>query len=185
VTDVEIRFYEESDAPALFEAARESVSDLHPWLPWCHPDYALREAEAWIVTHAEVRTAGTQYQFAITEGEGRFLGGCGLSEVNLVHRFANLGYWVRASATGRGVAPAAVRALADWAFRETEILRLEILTAVGNQRSQRVALKAGAIREGVLRDRLLLHGQPHDAVIYAILRSQWRNGRDGGLQKSR
>ena len=87
-----------------------------------------------------------------------------------LHRFANLGYWVRSSAAGRGVAPAAVRLLADWAFRETDLLRLEIVAAVGNRRSQRVAEKAGAIREGVLRDRLLLHGQPHDVVIYAILR---------------
>jgi RimJ/RimL family protein N-acetyltransferase len=170
VTDIEIRFYQESDAPALFEAARESVADVHPWLPWCHPDYALRESEAWIASHAEGRASGTHYEFAITDGEGSLLGGCGLNQIHPLHRFANLGYWVRSSAAGRGVAPAAVRLLADWAFRETDLLRLEIVAAVDNRRSQRVAEKAGAIREGLLRNRLLLHGQPHDVVIYAILR---------------
>jgi RimJ/RimL family protein N-acetyltransferase len=91
----------------------------------------------------------------------------------MVHRCANLGYWVRSSATGQGVAPVAVRLLANWAFRETEILRLEILAAVGNRRSQRVALKAGAVREGVLRDRLFLRDEPQDAIVFSIVRSRW------------
>jgi RimJ/RimL family protein N-acetyltransferase len=173
MSEIEIRFYEERDASALYEAARESIGEVHPWLPWCHPDYTLQEAEEWIATHAEGRASGTHYQFAIVEREERFLGGCGLSEVNTVHRLANLGYWVRSSATGRGVAPAAVRALVDWAFRETEIIRLEIVAAVDNRRSQRVALKAGALREGVLRDRLVLHGRAHDAVMHSIVRSRW------------
>src|SRR5712691_5832046 len=86
------------------------------------------------------------------------------------HRFGNLGYWVRTSATGRGVARAAVRQLADFAFRNTELVRLEIVCAVGNQRSQRVAERAGAVREGVLRDRLLLHGQAVDAIMYSLTR---------------
>jgi RimJ/RimL family protein N-acetyltransferase len=33
--------------------------------------------------------------------------------------------------------------------------------------------KVGAVREGVLRDRLLLHNTPHDAVMFSIVRSQF------------
>jgi len=86
------------------------------------------------------------------------------------NRFANLGYWVRTSAMGCGVAPAAVRLVAEYAFRETDLIRLEIVGAVGNLRSQRVAEKIGAVREGVLRSRLLLPTGPSDAVMYNLLR---------------
>jgi RimJ/RimL family protein N-acetyltransferase len=63
-----------------------------------------------------------------------------------------------------------VRLIADFAFRETDLLRLEIVCALGNVASQRVAERAGAVREGVLRHRLLLHGEPVDAVMYSLVR---------------
>jgi len=42
--------------------------------------------------------------------------------------------------------------------------------AVGNSRSQRVAEKIGATREGVLRSRLVLPSGPSDAVMYSLVR---------------
>jgi RimJ/RimL family protein N-acetyltransferase len=95
---------------------------------------------------------------------------CGINQLNRIHRFGNLGYWVRSSKTGRGVAVSAVTLAARFAFQSTDLIRLEIVCAVGNRRSQRVAEKAGAMRESVLHDRLLLHGAPHDAVMYSIVR---------------
>jgi ribosomal-protein-serine acetyltransferase len=172
VTDAvcEIRPWTADDAVALFEAARESVAEVHPWLPWCHPGYTLAEAEAWAGSRAAVQASGEEHNFVITGSGGRFLGGCGLNQINRLHRFANLGYWVRTSAAGQGVATAAVRLLSDLAFRTTDLVRLEIVCAVGNVRSQRVAARAGGHREGVLRDRLVLHGKPVDAVMYSLVR---------------
>lgn len=81
----------------------------------------------------------------------------------------NLGYWVRTSRTRSGVASAATRLIARFGFLSLGLQRLEIVVAVGNQASERVAEKAGATREGVLRKRLLIHGQPHDAVLYSLV----------------
>jgi RimJ/RimL family protein N-acetyltransferase len=169
-TRVAIRFYAAEDAEGLFEAARESIADVHPWLPWCHPGYALHEAKEWAAKQPELRERGEEYNFVITNAAGRFLGGCGLNQLNPLHRTANLGYWVRSSAAGQGAAPAAVAALARWAFAHTTLERLEILAATTNLRSQRVAEKAGALREGVLRRRLHVHGVAHDAVVYSLVR---------------
>jgi RimJ/RimL family protein N-acetyltransferase len=83
---------------------------------------------------------------------------------------ANLGYWVRSSATGRGIAPAAVLQLIPWVFLNTPLHRLEIVAAVDNVRSQRVAEKVGAHRDAVLKKRTLVRGQPSDAVLFSILR---------------
>ena len=158
---------------ALHAAARESVAAVFPWLPWCHPDYSIEEAKEWTASRPRLFRDGLEYSFAIVDAAGGMLGGCGLNQVNRLHRFANLGYWVRTSMMGRGVAPSAIRELARFAFEQTDLFRLEIVCAVGNERSQRAAARSGAIREGILRDRLLLRGQQCDAVMYSIVRSTW------------
>lgn len=175
---VSIRPYVKDDAPALFEAARESVNQVFPWLEWCHPNYDISESRAWIEHCRAAWEAGEEYQFAITGPDGSYFGGCGLNRLELQHRVANLGYWVRTSVAGRGVATAAVRRLATWAFDETELNRLQILVAIGNHASRRVAERAGAAREAVVAGRLVLHGDIHDAVQYAIVRGTWRPQHD-------
>ncbi|MCI0359384.1 MAG: GNAT family N-acetyltransferase [Planctomycetaceae bacterium] len=169
---VSIRPYTLADAPALFEAARESVAEVHLWLPWCHAGYQADDAQTWIKSQIEALANRTAYAFLIEDDAGRFLGGCGLNQINDAHRLANLGYWVRTSAAGQGIAPRAVRLVAEWALANTNLQRLEIVVAVSNTRSHRVAEKAGALREGVLRSRLFVHNQPHDAVMYSIVRPE-------------
>ena len=97
-----------------------------------------------------------------------------MNRFDAVHRYANLGYWLRASALGRGVATQAVILLRDYSFDETNLDRLEIVVAVQNTASQRVAERVGAVLEGHLREALLLCDERHDAVIYSLLRSDLR-----------
>jgi RimJ/RimL family protein N-acetyltransferase len=106
----------------------------------------------------------------IVGGQGRVLGCCGVNQISKEDRSANFGYWVRTSETGRGVATQAGRLLAAWAFAHTNLVRLEIVAAVGNDASLAVAGKLGALREGVLRSRLLIHGTFHDAVVLSLIR---------------
>lgn len=168
-----IRPFSTADAVPFHEAVRESAAEMFPWMPWCRPDYSLEEARGWVGSRERLFTEGLEYSFVIDDSAGRLLGACDLNQIHRAYRLANLGYWVRTSETGRGVAPAAVRLLAQFAFTQTDLARLEIICAAGNRRSQRAAEKAGAAREGLLHDRLFLHGRLHDAVIYAILRSRW------------
>ena len=167
---IEIRPFETGDAPLLHEAALESVETVHPWLEWCHPGYAYEEARIWVERQMVAFRNRSEYQFAIFSRDGTFLGGCGLNALDEVHRRANLGYWVRQSAAGRGVASAAVPRLVEWAFTNPQLNRLEVVVATGNSASLRVAEKAGALHEGVLRSRLMLHGSPCDAAMLAFVR---------------
>jgi ribosomal-protein-serine acetyltransferase len=170
-SEIRIRPYRSDDANELFSAARESVVEVNLWLTWCHQDYSIEEAEKWATSQALSFKQGTEYEFVVTDGDERFLGGCGLNHINYADRIANLGYWVRTREIGRGIAPQAVRKVVEFAFKETNLERLEIVCAVENRASQRVAEKSGAIREGVARGRIYLHGRARDAVVYSILRS--------------
>jgi len=167
---IDIRPFRAEDATATYEAVRESLDDLVPWMPWCHRDYSLEDARTWIEEQARAFDAKTAFQFAIVVDD-RYAGAIGLNDVDNGNRRANLGYWVRTSAVGHGVATAAVMKLHRWAMDNTGLFRLELLIAVGNLASQRVAEKAGAMREGILRQRIIVHDVAHDAVLYSLTRN--------------
>ena len=170
-----IRRYDAVDVPLLFEAARESWAEVSVWLPWCHRDYSMEESLEWVLRSGKQWDDGREFHFGIFHSpSGAFVGGVGLNEFRPEHRLANLGYWVRSPWVGRGVATAAAHLAAQFGFEELLLGRIEILAALGNMRSQRVALKLGALREGVLRNRLVVHGQAHDAVVFSLIGSEWR-----------
>src|SRR5947207_1191612 len=110
---VSIRPYRLDDAADLYAAAVESSHDVYPWMPWCQPGYQVGDATGWLPGQVERWTQGVEFQFAIRSDAGEYLGGCGINGLNREHGFADLGYWVRSSATGRGVAPEGVRLVRD------------------------------------------------------------------------
>jgi ribosomal-protein-serine acetyltransferase len=167
---VAIRPHRLEDVDALFEAASESTAEVYPWLSWCRPGYTREEAQAWLPGSIERWNSGEQFEFAIVDRQGHYLGGCIINRFNVDDGYANLGYWVRTSATGRGVAVQAVRLLRDWTFARTDFQRLEIVVATENHRSARVAEKAGAHFEGILRARIRQNGRVHDARMYSLIR---------------
>jgi len=165
-----LRPYRKEDIEATHKAIRESLAELSPWLPFAHKDYSMRETRAWVKKRPGDWKKGTGYDFAIFDARnGSFLGGCGLNRVEKAMRRANLGYWVRTSRAGEGVAPAATRLLAKWGIEALKLVRIEILVAVENARSLRAAEKAGAKREGVLRNRLYIHEKAHDAAMHSLV----------------
>jgi ribosomal-protein-serine acetyltransferase len=167
---IALRPYQLDDAPLLFEAASESIADIYPWMKWCHPGYTLAESKEWIPHSFAEREARRAFDFVICDQDtGQFLGAVGINQINALHQFANLGYWVRSSCMGHGIAVIATRMCARFGFEELHLKRIEIVAAIGNRRSQRVAEKAGATREGVLRNRLKIGEVSHDAVMFSLV----------------
>jgi RimJ/RimL family protein N-acetyltransferase len=165
-----LRPYRKGDAIATYTAVKESSNELSVWMPWCHDGYALKESEGWIKTCGAAWKKGAAYEFVILDvSTGEHIGGCGLNRINYDDKTSNLGYWVRSSRTGQGVAPAAVHLLAHFGFGELGLNRVEIIAAVENHRSQRVAEKSGATREGILRNRIPLNDGVHDAVVFSLI----------------
>src|SRR5262245_24709985 len=169
---VTIRRYDTVDVPLLCEAARESSPEASVWLPWCHAHYSMEESLEWILRSCKQWDDRREFHFGIFDSEtGAFVGGVGINELKPEHRMGNLGYWVRTTWGCRGIATAAANLAAEFGFEELLLKRIEILVALGNDRSRRVAQKLGATREGVLRERLFINGQMHDAVVFSLIRS--------------
>ena len=165
-----LRPYRQSDAGDIFEAVRESLAEISPWLSFAHKDYSIKETREWLRARPRDWKKGTAYDFAILDvRDGTFLGGCGLNAIDNENHRANLGYWVRTGRTGQGVATIATLLLSEWSFKELALKRVEILVATGNKHSQRVAAKVGAKREGILRNRITVHDATYDAIMYSLI----------------
>src|SRR5262245_9875013 len=95
--EIAIRPYELRDVEALCEAAVESAREVSPWLPWCHAGYSVADSRTWIEHCVAAWAERSEYNFAVVDAAGRYLGGCGLNQLRPEHRIANLGYWIRTS----------------------------------------------------------------------------------------
>lgn len=168
--DLLLRPFAATDAPAFVGAARESVESVGRWLPWCVPGYGEDDALRWFAHCERERWQGDAFAFGVFDRrDGQLLGGAGLNRIAHDHHFANLGYWVRRSRQGQGIATACTRSLAAFGFGTLGLSRVEIVVAVGNQASIAVARKAGALHEGIARNRLHLHGRAHDAHMFSLV----------------
>jgi ribosomal-protein-serine acetyltransferase len=166
-----LRRYCAADGAAVHEAALESVAEVAPYETWCHAGYTLDEAVEYAGWWDQAWDGGRAFYFAVTdEATDRYLGSCGLCPVEAEHATAGLGFWVRTSDTGRGVATTAARLVAEAAFEHLSLNRIELLIAVDNAASRRVAEKVGAAYEGTLRKRLVLPAGPTDMAMYALVR---------------
>ena len=166
---ISLRSPVDADAPALCAAVLSSLAELTPFMPWATIAFDEAAALSWI--RGEIDPDEVRY--LIVGEDGEVAGGCGLNQFNEVNHSANLGYWLRTDRTGRGWATRATLLLARHGLAGLGLERVEILMAVENQASRRVAERAGATFEGTLRHRFLLHGVYHDAHLYSLIRADF------------
>jgi RimJ/RimL family protein N-acetyltransferase len=161
-----LRPFTPADADGVAEACQDAET-LH-WLPLPRP-YTRANAEWFIDTFGpSQRESGAGIVFAI-ESAGRLAGAIDLKQVDWANRVAEVGYWMAPWARGRGVVTQAVRVLSEWAIRVHNFERVQLFAAVGNVASQRVAEKAGFVREGVARNACCLAGGRADLVLFSLV----------------
>jgi RimJ/RimL family protein N-acetyltransferase len=147
-----------------------SEPDIRYWMSWDGddlPDEA--EARANIERSATAWREGTWAAFRIVEAAtDDVVGGVNLRFEDF--QVAEVSYFLRASARGRGLATRAVRLVSRWAFDELGIERIELRAHPDNDASRRVAERARFTREGVERaSRAWPDGTRFDSIVYSLL----------------
>ena len=139
---VALRPWTEADAPEIV-ACIDSDEEIARWLDQVPQPYSLADAKAYIGGVGE-------QAFAVTDAEsGRVLGSIAL-RWNEPHDVAEIGYWARRDARGRGAITRALELVSNVAFQEGAA-RVQLRAAVENTASRRVAEKVEFRLEGVLR----------------------------------
>ena len=172
VTDgvVILRPFRMEDAAQLHEAVHESLTELKPWMSWAHDGYSIDEVNSFIKMNRAGWEERMQYGFVILDAKNEdVLGSCGLNHLHPVYHLCNLGYWVRTSRHGAGIAGRSAKLAARYGFEHGGIIRAEVVMAVGNEKSRRVAEKIGAHYEGILLNRMVVGKAIYDAHMYSII----------------
>jgi ribosomal-protein-serine acetyltransferase len=136
---------------------------------WWRPDGTVADQEAWARFTRDAWENGTLYAFVILDPDWTLLGACSLEGVDRQRSSANLSYWVRTSATGRGVARTAARLLAGWGVGPVGLHRVEISMVTANSASRAAAAASGAVAEGVLRNRARWADESHDMAVFSFV----------------
>lgn len=149
-----LRPWTEQDIPAMVAAYRDPV--MRRWLR--HPVTTVQEADRIVQARRADRQAGTGFSFAVLQadpggGAVDLVRGVSIRRLDGAAASGEVGYWVAAPARGLGIAPRALNAVCEWAFRLPRLRpleQLELIHAVGNHASCRVAEKTGFALSAVL-----------------------------------
>lgn len=169
-----LRPWRQEDAAAFRAAVDEDVAHVKPWLSWTLEEPAtLERTRARLAEWVEQFERGERYRWTVVPAHdpGRILGG-----VNLGHRVGpdapDVGWWLRRSASGRGIAGAAVTRLLVHAFDDRRARRVVAFCDPGNERSIGFARGMGFRETGEHRFAWP-DGRPRPVRCYEMDRSGW------------
>ena len=155
---------------AVHDGLVESMDELKRWMPWARVDQVLEETETHCRDEQARWHARREIDFCFfAKGTGDFVGKGGLHTIDWAVPKFEVGYWIRSSCAGRGIASEATAALVALARDHLGAKRVEITCDARNAPSRRVAEKSGFTLEGIHRNaRRDNAGELADKCMYAI-----------------
>ncbi len=116
-----------------------------------------------------------RYFFLIIDPDGKIIGESVINEIDWDLRCANfrIGIYHKIE-RGKGIGTWATEVTRDFAFEELKLHRLELDVYSFNSRAEKMYLKAGFKREGVLRDAIMDGDKYADDILMSILEDEWK-----------
>ena len=171
-----IRCYEPRDALMAKEAIDSSLEHLRVWMPWAEDEPQTLEQKTDLLRGFRSRfDAGEDFSYGIFDAaEEEQLGGIGLMP-RVGPGGLEIGYWVRASATRRGIVTESSAALTRIGLEVCGADRIEIRIEPRNEASFGIPRKLGFVEEATLRRRLPARegGPLRDVTIFTLFREDF------------
>jgi RimJ/RimL family protein N-acetyltransferase len=171
-----VRCWDPRDAPLAKEAVDSSLEHLRPWMPWAeHEPQPLDQKVELLRTFRGGFDLGQDFVYGILAAdESQALGGTGL-HTRVGEDAFEIGYWIRASRVGEGLATEVAAALTRVAFEVCGVDRVEIRVDPENERSLAVPRRLGYAEEATLRRRLPPKGdgELRDVVVFALFGDEY------------
>lgn len=149
-----LRAYTPDDAPALFRLISEEKETLHDYFPLTvESNTSLMATRSFIRSRAaETRDGKSFFCGIFDKATGALLGQITVKDINWRVPKAELGYFIRSSRRGKGLAPEAVTAIADFCFQKAGMVKLLLRIDDINIPSKKVAEKCGFSYRGTLQN---------------------------------
>jgi len=136
----------------------------------------VEQLSDWVQELLVLQVSGTDLPFAVIHlGTGRAIGSTRYLEINHEYRSVEIGgTWYGLDYQGTLVNTECKYLLLKHAFEMLDCVRVWFKTDRRNLRSQRAIERLGAVKEGVLRNHMILpDGHIRDSVMYSILPQEW------------
>ncbi len=124
----------------------------------------------------EAQARGTDLPFAVVHlASGKAIGMTRYMDIQPANRALEIGgTWYAVAYQRTGVNTECKFMLLQHAFETLGCIRVQLKADLRNERSQRAIERIGAVREGVLRDHMILpDGVVRSSVYYSILAREW------------
>ncbi len=170
-----IRQLQSSDAQQVFALVEQNREYLSQWLPWVDSTQSVDDSRAFLEMVERQHAEQNGLHCGITF-EDQLVGLIGLRFTS-GDFVANIGYWLSAQATGRGLMTQSTKCLCRYGFDQLGLERLEIRAATENKRSWSIPERLGFTREGVLRRVEKIADRYLDHYLYSLIRTDsvdWR-----------
>jgi RimJ/RimL family protein N-acetyltransferase len=168
--EIRLRFRADADIPAIVAACQDPEIPRWTRVPTPYTEETAREWAA--QARADEASGGGLHLLVVDAETDELLGSAGLVRIDWEEARGEVGYWLAASARGRGIATRAVRMVSAWAFENLPLERLEIHAEPDNRQSRAVAERAGYTFEGVLPSHFVNKGRRRDACSYSLIRGE-------------
>ena len=170
-----LRCYQVADAAAMSEVILRNHDHLNPWMPW-----AVRDQHTPAFCCNLIRTfignynLGIDYPMAIIDRrDGRYIGGTGL-HTRVGNGALEIGYWIDRQHARQGFSTHVAAALTKVGFEYEAVHRMNIHMQVGNIGSERIPVRLGYVREGLMREfNHLSEGKYADIHRFTMLREEY------------
>ena len=166
----------ESDIEDIFQACQDPLIPQFTTVPVHYTiDHAIEFVRNDPFSFAERR----ELRFIIEFGNGlnrEFAGVISLHTMNIQNHTAEVGYWMEKSTRGRGICTSAVQVITEYGFVTLGFRRIDGLVDVENLASQKVLMKAGYEKEGILRNKVTREdGRQIDMALFATTHTAWKS----------
>lgn len=157
------------DSRFVWPAVVESQEQLRPWMPWAYPEAQEKGVEEFCRRAASNFILREQFHYSLyLKGSHTCIGVCGVARLKWSVPMMEIGYWLRTPYCGKGFMIEAVRAVEQLCFDTLKAQRVEIRCDDRNQRSGRVAERAGYAMDGILRrNERAPGGELRDTRVYS------------------
>jgi ribosomal-protein-serine acetyltransferase len=173
--EVSLELAEMHHAQELYDLTDRNREHLRPWMPWEPMTKSVEDTKGFLTQIRNDYAAGKAFHCNLRY-RGAIVGGMGLHSMDFFNRTCELGYWIDAAHSGKGIVTRATRALVTAAFAEYGFERVAIQADVDNARSRAVPERLGFTFEGTTRAAKRVNDRQVDSVTYAMLAADWDAG---------
>lgn len=155
------------DAPALFRMRNDERVMRHIGRPRAT---TVADAETLIATIRSERAANNGITWGITfHADDTVIGTIGYYRLKLEHHRGEIGYMLGADHWGQRIMGEALEAAVACGFDRFAFHSIEAITDPRNERSNRLLLRHGFVREGLFKENYYWNGEFQDSAVYSRL----------------